>query len=180
MTYIKNKTPLDPKLIDDAISEVNELAEREGVRIAIIGGLAMQAYGSDRFTFDVDFIADSLISSLTGTDLSFGGVRSQLSNGIVVDVIVREDAQAPLYEAALSSTVGGENGSIVAPEFIAAMKFWAGRPKDDLDLEFLIASGQLDLDALRKILRNYMGAYAVTDFDRVLEEVAWKIARSKK
>jgi len=46
------------------VAQVAEIAEREGIRIALCGGLAMQSYGSPRLTRDVDLVADARLSSL--------------------------------------------------------------------------------------------------------------------
>lgn len=177
---IRGKPPLDPRLVTETVDLVVRVAAQESVSVALVGGLAMQLYGSDRFTADVDFVADNYVSALNGTELSFGGTRTTLPNGVKVDLIVRSDEYESLYLAAVSEADDLEGGgAVVKPEYLAAMKMVAGRPKDEFDLEFLVASGLLDLDLMRRILREHLGKYAVKDFNRVLEEVAWKTSREK-
>lgn len=44
---------------DEVLRTWKEFFEREGVRYAVIGGLAVQAWGRARFTKDLDFAVES-------------------------------------------------------------------------------------------------------------------------
>jgi hypothetical protein len=44
---------------DVVLRTFSELFAREGIRYAVIGGLAMQAWGSSRFTKDADLVVDA-------------------------------------------------------------------------------------------------------------------------
>lgn len=74
----RRKRFISPEEATAAIAEVAARAREEGVRVALAGGNAMQLYGSDRFTADVDFVAAEIIMALPceGT-LSFGGTKSR-------------------------------------------------------------------------------------------------------
>ena len=41
---------LDPKIIEKVLAEVADVARCEGLELAVIGGVAMMLYGSDRLT----------------------------------------------------------------------------------------------------------------------------------
>lgn len=178
MSHIKAQV-LDPKKADEAIDEVLELALANQVTIGLAGGLAMQLYGSDRFTRDVDFIASAELPLANPHPLSFGGVGGFASNGTPVDIIVRNDESASLYRAAELHLVQRSGLPVVSPEYLAAMKFDAGRPKDELDLAFLVLSGEVDLLDLRNIVREHMGRYAVKELASFIEEAQWRASREK-
>lgn len=74
---------LSPAELAQALQEVVDLAKKERVTVALVGGYAMQLYGSDRLTGDLDVTADKKIKALTevGT-LSFGGVKAVAPNGV--------------------------------------------------------------------------------------------------
>ena len=99
---------LDPKQLESAAAEVGALAKQEGVRVALIGGFALQHYGSDRLTGDIDFAADSVLEGLpSGPPLSFGGVqttspkRSSPSTGLP-DWAIAPEVRGMLFPATCS------------------------------------------------------------------------------
>jgi hypothetical protein len=63
---------LDVNQIEDVISEARFLAGEQGVSIAVIGGVALRFYGSDRMTKDIDFVANA----------EFGGISDEKSLNI--------------------------------------------------------------------------------------------------
>lgn len=102
---------LDPAKIEVAIVEVAAAAKAAHVRIAIAGGCALQLYGSDRFTADIDFVANDLIATLPAKGLlSFGGAKSAAANGVPIDIIVRSDVYRDLYDEALTAARRDEDG----------------------------------------------------------------------
>jgi hypothetical protein len=178
----KSKRFLDPALLAEALAQVAELAEREGVRIALLGGFALQHYGSDRLTGDIDVVAEERVRGLPpGTALSFGGEQTEAPNGVPVDVVLRDDEYAGLYQEALehATRVEGMPAPLVRPEHLAAMKMVAARDRDMLDLDFLIASSVVDAKKARAIIKKHLGPYGAQEFDRIVDEVAWKVSRGK-
>lgn len=171
---------LDAAQIEQTINEVVWLARSQ--QIALVGGAAMQVYGSDRLTADVDFIASEPVRLVKAETLSFGGVRGHAPNGTPVDIIVRNDGYTELYAAALRNAqpVEGLSSYVVRPEYLAAMKLVAGRIKDEGDLEHLILSDELNLELTRKILLKYLGPFAVESFDAVVYEMEWRKSRERK
>jgi hypothetical protein len=175
-----------PERLNEAIAEVTALAEKAGVRIALCGGLAMQSYGSPRLTKDVDIVAEATIEGLPVVRrLTFGGIQSTASNGVPVDLIVRADDYAELYEGALREAVSrpGVPCLVTAPEFLAAMKLAARRPRDLLDLHWLVTSRELDLARVRtrQIVRTFVGGrFAADEFDREVEMAEFEAAKERK
>ena len=66
---------LDEDSAIETIEKVAEIAEQNGVGWALVGGLAMVVYGSDRTTKDIDIIADKLLPLEKVGDLVQGGER---------------------------------------------------------------------------------------------------------
>lgn len=173
---------LSPEVLAEAASEVGVIAEAEGTKIALIGGLAMQMYGSDRLTGDVDIAAEVRIHGLRqGTALSFGGEQTHSSAGVPVDIVVRDDDFASLYEDAVDHAIMLPESPIPVadPEHIAAMKMVAGRSKDSADLAFLIVSGVVDPAKAKRLIRKHLGPYAANEFDRIVEEAIWKASTGR-
>ncbi len=163
--------------IDAAVAEVGELAAAEGARVLLVGGVALNHYGSDRFTADVDFVADQPIDALPAeSPLSFGGYQSHTASGVPVDLILRDDDFAPVYQEALQypRSIHGVPVPVVSPEFLVLMKMVARRPKDDLDLETLLGLGVVDVDKARSMVRRLLGPYAVEDLDSAVQLAAWR------
>ena len=174
---------LDPKDVEVALKEIAVKAEYSGCAVALVGGVAMSLYGSDRMTRDVDFVCSSLGREdwLAKVDrrLKFGGVAGVTASGCPVDLIFRTDDYAPLYEEALHMAMPFEAlpVKVVSPEHLAALKMAAGREKDELDLKTLIRLGVLHLETTEIILRRHLGVYAVREFKSLCDEVAWLKSR---
>lgn len=135
----------------------------------------MAMYGSPRLTHDVDFIADTT-AGIVGAPLRrvggliFGGAACKLGK-IPVDIIVRSDGYAALYDAALDNAglVGGVR--VVTAPYLAAMKMAAHRDKDTVDLMWLLRHGIPDLVATRCIVCEYLGGqFAAEEFDLAVQE----------
>lgn len=180
--YAPSERLLSPDEIMQAAQDVKAIAAAEGVRIILVGGAALQAYGSLRLTSDVDFAATLFPSGIVAeSPLSFGGSSSHTHAGIPVDVIVRDDEYEALYDGAIGTavTLALMPCPVVRPEELAAMKMVAGRDKDLMDLKFLIGEGRVNIDRAKVVIRRYLGRYGVLSFDRLLEEVAWSRSRRR-
>jgi hypothetical protein len=177
---------LAPEMLDEAAREVAALARDENVSVALIGGYALQLYGSPRLTGDVDVVADGLIEALPdGESLSFGGVQTESPNGVPIDLVLRDDDYAKLYEDALEEALvravelADAPMPVVRLEYLAAMKMGAGRARDEADLEWIILRSGVDLPAARRTIRQYLGTYAAREFDRIVEEARWKSSHGR-
>jgi hypothetical protein len=172
---VRANVPLSFAEAKDAMADAVEKSAEEGIPVALGGGFAMQAYGSDRLTQDVDLIATKLPSfAADGDDLVFGG-KSVDVNGIPIDVIVRADDYADLYEEAVQKAKPkpGYAVKIITPEYLVAMKMVAGRPKDDLDLNYLLSSVKMDMPTLKSVVQRFLGRYAVSDLASRIQEAKW-------
>jgi hypothetical protein len=171
-SHTPSKPPIDPKegiaIARAAIAQ----AKAHGARAALAGGLAMLTYGSDRLTSDVDILTDDQNLSLgkRGKPLSFGG-HSYTERGITLDIIIRNDEQKDVYDAALGDLhhrppwKGEAPIAVLSPEWLVLIKLLAGRGKDLFDMRYLIRSRIINrkklLDHCRRIYGNH--AYMATD-----------------
>lgn len=168
---------LEPRVIDETLVELAELARRGGVDAVVVGGVAMMVYGSDRLTKDVDVaVVDGYPPALEVVrKLSFGGVVARTPGGRVVDLIDRDDEYKALYsEAVQYARDEGLPLRVVAPEYLLALKMAAARDKDLLDVKFLLGSGVVDVVWARRIVRDHLGEYAARELDSVEDEVEWR------
>lgn len=168
---------LDPAKIDTAIAEVTAAAKKEHVRIALAGGCALQLHGSDRFTADVDFVANSFIANLPNKgNLSFGGTKSVTTNGVPVDIIVRSDLYQDLYDEALTAArrIAGTNIPVITLPYLGAMKMVAGRGKDEQDLKWILTDSDVSYSALRTVVKKHLGPYAADELDATRKIAAWE------
>jgi hypothetical protein len=177
------KTLRGPEELAEAVKAVAKLAKAEGVRVALLGGYALQrVHGSPRLTGDVDFVADRRLDGLPpGPALSFGGEQTEAPNGVPVDLVLRDDEWRGLYEEALDKAHGvkGVTARVVLPEYLVAMKMVAGRPRDHEDVAFLVTSGEVNRERARKVLRKHLGPFAVLDFDRAAEQAEFLASRGR-
>ncbi len=153
------------------------IADESYIKWAFVGGIAMHVYGYVRATTDVDLIADELLSVDSKKKLSFGGESYLVEVGesvITVDWIVRDDESAKFYQAALAEAIEIRNGiRIISPEWMVVIKHLAGRPKDQLDLIWLLQESNLvDREKVVANIEKVLGEYAIylirdlqSDFD---------------
>lgn len=168
------KRLLSPEEIERAIVEVTALAKKERATVALAGGCAMFVYGSTRLTTGVDFLASKILASLPGGKLlTFGGESTRTPSGVPVDLIVRSDRYERLYDAALDDartvTFQGTKVRVVTAEHLVALKLVAARPKDELDLAFLVTDGGADVKKARKIVEKHLGFFAADELERDVE-----------
>ena len=167
MTGPRRKKFLDASQVTEAIAEAAQIARKQRVRIALAGGCAMQIYGSDRLTADVDLLANVYPDVTKKGILSFGGIKTVAKNGAPVDYIIRDDAEADLYDAALDAarTVAGVAVPVVTVPYLGAIKLAAGRGKDIQDLEFLLREHAASFKPMRAIVAKHIGDHAADDLD---------------
>ncbi len=146
----------------EAAQQFGEMATREEIEWALAGGIAMHLYGSPRLTKDVDIIASNHLSLTPQHSLSFGGSSYNLQVGkynVQIDWIVRSDGYRELYRNALKEAIRLPNGlRVVTPEWLAILKFNAGRQKDLDDIVFLLKQEKLvDRSAVKQKVIETMG-----------------------
>lgn len=110
--------------------------EREGIRWAVIGGLAMQAWGRSRFTKDVDIVVEARQKARVIREAEKRGyetihVSSGFSNhhstdetlGRVNFMYVDDETAATLFATATERPfIGDLVAPVPRPEYIAMMK----------------------------------------------------------
>ena len=94
--------------------------------------------------------------------LSFGGESYSALVGereIVIDFVVRNDVFRDFYAAALrDAQVTADGWRVVTPEWMAILKFLAGRAEDQLDLLRLLKEPNLvDRDKVEWLLEEVLG-----------------------
>ena len=155
---------LDTESAVEAIKTVAEVALENGVDWALIGGIAMAVYGSDRNTKDVDIIANKLLPLTTQGSLRQGGERYIIKTSkrdVPVDWIIRADEFNKLFAAALSESVRINDIPILTPEWLVILKFIAGRFKDQEDAVFLLSRKDLvDRDVIKSKMIKHVGRTA--------------------
>lgn len=156
-----------------------------GLRYAIVGGLAVGAWGVSRSTRDVDVYAElppdrkALERALSERGFHvpameeelerFGVFRSRSPDGVFVDVF---PAVGPLGEAVLerrkSISFAGRPLWFIAPEELAILKAFSDRPRDFEDLVNLsaVVGPKLDVPYIQQWARRLdesLGGNEVTE-----------------
>jgi hypothetical protein len=183
MTSSKRHKMLAPEILDEAAIEIFDIIDEEGIRAALIGGRALQLYGSDRLTGDIDLAVTELPENLEEEkQLSFGGFQTHASNGTPVDIVARSDDFDALYDKAVEGSVYLDDYEVPVAtlEFLAAIKFAATRDRDKFDFDWIVTESNVDLVEARKIVREYLGPYAAQEFDIEVAEAQWKKSQGRR
>lgn len=171
---------LGPGRIEESIEEIAALAANAKRSVALVGGIAMQHYGSARLTKGIDIIADEcpecFLRSINTKALTFGGQQTRLRSGAELNVIIHTGDFEGLHIHALHNAqkIKGLPIRVVLPEHLFAMKMAANRPKDEADMLFLATSGAIKVKATRGTIKTFLGPYAADVFDAFLVEAAWR------
>lgn len=159
--------------IEAALRAAVDFLESHGYGYALIGGLALAQWGVVRATFDVDF-------KVAVPNQAFAAVRAALRQAFpketrqgappnpfivavdVDDVIVDFLLALPGYdelviERALRRDMGGWEAWVCSAEDLVVQKVIAGRAKDWMDVEMLLAelSGSLDQAYIEDWIRQF-------------------------
>lgn len=146
--------------IDDVVSPKITSAMRDasaaltalGIRHALIGGIAVGAYGYARATKDVDFIAGEEAFEIHGGGLlTFKAGVPLAIRGVAVDVLEADSIEA----AELDDPVMTEGIPIVTPEVLVYMKLRAHRRRDQEDIVQLLREGHIDRRVVRKFIEDH-------------------------
>jgi len=160
---------LDDESATEAIKTVAKIADANGVSWALVGGLALAVYGSDRNTKDIDIIADKLLPLENQGKLRQGGERYLIKTQkkeVAVDWILRNDEFKKLFQIAIDEAVKINDVPILSPEWLVILKFIAGRFKDQEDAVYLLSCKDL-------VERNLIKSHIV----RVVGATAWGLAK---
>jgi len=137
--------------VRNAVSEASARLAALGIRHALVGGIAVGAYGAPRNTTDVDFLVGLEAFESSGVVLLHkAGVPVRVGD-VAVDLLPAEE---PAMERALAEAVPLGSGPPVVPlPALVLMKLRALRPHDQEDVRRLVAAGA-DLGLVRSYLTS--------------------------
>lgn len=165
------------------LAETKSAFEREGIRFALAGGVAVATYGIQRSTLDLDLVvpradADAAVGALER--LGYETIRRSegFSNHLRsagtarVDLLfVTEPTASALFARATQQSVFDETAvAVVHPEHLVAMKLFAlkqnpARQAIDLeDVRALLHEGLVD----SSIVSGYLVRYELEEYRRAL------------
>ena len=184
------------KLIETASREL-----KTPINFALIGGLAVSAWGISRATQDIDFLADSDPSPLIDRRLRdglktfldkhgcdavwrMGGLddpiplllRIEMTRSypnLSADILwVHKRWQRAALRRSIALNVMGRRINVLHPEDLIVMKLEAGGPQDLLDVQSLLASRSRKI-SLRRLKANAARRQLATLLETCLKEVGW-------
>ncbi len=186
---LENSPMIDTETGISAVRKLAEIAEKEGVEWALAGGIAMHLYGSPRLTKDVDVISLKRLPLKAVRPIGFGGESYEVTVGkkkVHVDWIVREDNYRQYYVQALHEATILKNGlKIITPEWLAILKYIAGREKDLDDIIYLLRkNGYVKRDLIKqniiKIKSEDVWFAMLPNWQRLFDLAESKIAERDK
>jgi hypothetical protein len=156
-----------------AVREVSKMLSDAGIRHALVGALAANAYRDQpRTTEDIDFlVGDEAFETHAG---GFVTMRAPVVEfeGIEIDQVPLTESLRVIEEAL--DRAPRSHGVPIAPvETIVVMKLLARRTRDLADVEDIIASG-IDRDLLRTAVRD-----AAPDRAETLEKLFANVDRAR-
>ncbi len=158
-------------------------------RHALIGGLALEAWGVPRATRNLDLavptgVAERAARELTGPGiltrpLRIGGVGVRGEEPTLrIDFIDRRHHFASLFLAALDEAEAANRWTrlaehevpLVSREHLVAMKLVSGAPKDDADVRRLLQLEDLDYSGARALVEAHLGPATANRLDAFARE----------
>jgi hypothetical protein len=140
-----------------------------GIRHALVGGLAVGAYGFVRTTKDVDFlIGDEGFEHHGGGLVSMVKGFPSMVSGVGVDALsaVKDE---PHLERALNEPILDGEIPVAPIEVLVYLKLKSPRPKDSLDILELIGAG-MDVKHVGAYLRKNADAKIYQKFLKLLKQ----------
>jgi hypothetical protein len=156
---------------------------------ALIGGLALDAWGIPRATRDVDLAvpvgkaepaAERIRRAATEVrPLLIGGVAvREPERNLRIDLIDRRfhfgglfaDAIAEATASRRRARVAGVEVPLVSLEHLLAMKMVSGEPKDESDVRRILQSDRLDYPAARDLVERHLGPATANRLDALARE----------
>ena len=124
----------------------------------------MHLHGFTRATTDIDVVANRIIRLPWIEKIAFGGEIYQLDarqGTVELDWIVRKDHHRKLYELALADRmVIRRKYPTIRCEWLIMMKLAAGRPKDTIDVLWLLSNKCIKRKSIVERYRTLHGEHA--------------------
>jgi hypothetical protein len=179
-------SPFDPTV---SVRAAVDVLSADGSPFALIGGLALEAWGIPRATKDVDFAvlvgaaepaAEKLVRESSELRLlRIGGVAVRdETRSLRVDFIDRRFHLAGLFRHAIeeaaaarrTTAVGELRVPLVSLEHLLAMKLASGEPKDDADVRRILRLEALDYVKARALVDEHLGFATANRLDTMARE----------
>ena len=171
---------------DEVLRTFAEFFEREGIRYALVGGLAVHAWGGSRTTKDVDFLLARSDQKRVVTFAETRGyetlqVSPAFSNHAHADsrlgrvdflYVSNETAEQIFASSTRKKVIGDETVPVASPEHLAMMKALAMKnfPHRALfegeDIRVLLSVPGVDHEAVRE----YFGRHGLLDLYDAIEK----------
>jgi hypothetical protein len=178
--------PFDP---GPSVAAAATVLAEQGAAFALIGGLALEAWGIPRATKDADFAvpvgaAETAAAGLRGPatevrPLRIGGVGVRdHQRGLRIDLVDRRFHFTALFQEAIQEAaasgrkarVGATAVSLVSLEFLLAMKLVSGEPNDEIDARRILQRQQLRYGDARAIVERHLGVASANRLDAMARE----------
>lgn len=156
------------EIYDEAFLELWRIFNKERVRYILVGGLATNLHGYQRYTGDVDIYIDDTLENrkrlrqayktYINIDLSSfetirfipGWVNFPLSNGIQMDIMTSMVGVDAEFEECLKMAKQADINGVIVPvlhiNHLIANKKAVARPKDQLDV--------INLEKIKKLIED--------------------------
>jgi hypothetical protein len=159
-----------------------------GSPFALIGGLALEAWGIPRATKDADFAvlvgsaepaAEKLAAEMRPLRIGGVAVRDD-SRNLRIDFIDRRFHLAELFRQAIEeaaearrmTSVGELEVPLVSLEHLLAMKLASGEPKDDADVRRILRLQALDYAKARVLVDKHLGFATANRLDSMARDAS--------
>lgn len=179
-------TPFDP---GPSLQAAAAALEAEQAPFALIGGLALEAWGIARATKDADLavpvgMAEAAAQRLSrpGAELRplrIGGVAVRDEGlGLSIDFVDRRFHFGALFASAIAEAgasgrvtkAGSLSVPLVSLEHLLAMKMVSGEPKDDADVRRILRLETLDYRGAHALVEQHLGVATANRLDAMARE----------
>ena len=154
----------------------------EQPKVALVGGLAMQLYGSTRLTADIDVVVHDAYEVPPKAELlnigcfSTKHAKSTWTSSSVT-MTGRVSTKKPASE---QRPCPRRIPHVLGRDFRTPPRHEdGGRSKDELDARYLALMPGLNHAKAKAIIREHLGRYAVDDLKRLIEEAKWRRGRGE-
>lgn len=156
--YSKRITEASNPKILRAAREMSKILKQKGIAHALIGGLAVAAYGYKRATGDADFLISGDAQDQLAGDMLGGEVHGKtiVFKGVVIDLLFPSREQGFLEAEIQKAHTKNNNGiPTISQEALVYMKLIASRMKDNADIVELLKRGKIDKERVVKYLEKH-------------------------